>query len=132
MMRNGVETKLSDATALVPVATRADWYVRGAQLEIGKAPQRLAYLPVGSARVVEASDLKYVGVVQGLPVFIDRDESVAVLDALPPGGDLNQIVAERADVHKALDGIRVLYVPLHASGCVFQAMEKQQEVRKGN
>ena len=130
ILRNGVETRLSDATALVQVAGTADWYVRGAPLEIGKAPKRVAYVTTGAARVIEPSDLRQVGTVNGLQVFVDPDDIEDPINAINPTVDLNRLLEESADAFRVMDTIKVVYVPLQANGCVFQAMQKQEEIRK--
>lgn len=130
IMRNGDKVRLSDATANIPTVSGSPWYISGAPFEIGMAPNRLMYVPVGGARVIEPSDLNILGTVNGLPVFADRMTVTPGLTNLGPNADLNRLVSESSDVRHALDTVNVIYVPLQPTGCVFQALQKQTEVRK--
>ncbi|MGH7466689.1 MAG: hypothetical protein ACRENP_01760 [Longimicrobiales bacterium] len=130
IMKNGDKVRLSDAVANIPVVSGSPWYVSGAPFEIGTAPNRLLYVSVGGARMIEPSDLAYLGTVNGLPVFADRLTLSPGLTNLGPNTDLNRIVVESADARHALEQVAVIYVPLQPTGCVFQALQKQVEVRK--
>jgi hypothetical protein len=130
IMRNGDKVRLSDATANIPTVSGSPWYISGAPFEIGMAPNRLMYVPVGGARVIEPSDLNILGTVNGLPVFADRMTVTPGLTNLGPNADLNRLVTESADARHALETVNVIYVPLQPTGCVFQALQKQTEVRK--
>jgi hypothetical protein len=130
VMRNGDKVPLSQITANVPTVSGSPWYISGAPFEIGMAPNRLLYVSVGGARMIEPSDLAYLGNVNGLPVFADRMTLSPGLTNLGPNTDLNRIVVESADARHALEQVNVIYVPLQPTGCVFQALQKQVEVRK--
>ncbi len=130
VMKNGQKMPLAEAVANVPVAGTSTWYVSGAPLEIGMAPTRLQYVSVGGARNIEANELAFIGTVNGIAVFADRLTLAPGLTNLGPNTDLNRIVMESPDARKALETVSVIYVPLQPTGCVFQALQKQVEVRK--
>lgn len=130
VMKNGHKMPLAEAVANVPVAGNSSWYISGAPLEIGMAPNRLQYVSVGGARNIEAGELAYIGTVNSVPVFADRLTLAPGLANLGPNTDLNQLVMASPDARKALETVSVIYVPLQPTGCVFQALQKQQEVRK--
>jgi len=88
-------------------------------------------------RVVEATDLAYLGMVNGYPVYADKDDVADVIDELndlnkaQQGRDLGEILNQQKDLREALNDVKVLYVPMTAIGCTFQAVQRQEEVRKG-
>ena len=47
------------------------------------------------------------------------------------GTDLGQILEENRELQDEIDDVSVVYVPLYATGCVFQGVQRQEEVRKG-
>ena len=53
-----------------------------------------------------------------------------MLTNLGPNTDLNALLMQAPNAKSALETVPVLYVPLQPTGCVFQAMQKMQEVRK--
>jgi hypothetical protein len=130
VMKNGESVELRDAVGMIPVASNAPWYVSGGPLEIGSGTNRLVYLSVGGARQIEASDLAYLGTVNGMPVFADRVTLAPGLTNLGPNTDLNRLVTESSDARHALETVTTIYVPLQPTGCVFQALQKQVEIRK--
>jgi hypothetical protein len=132
VMKNGSSMSLSSALGNVPVAGNADWYIRGAPLQIGMGPKPLQFTPVGGERHIEASQLAYLGTVNGMPVFADRSTVAPGLTNLGPNTDLNRLLTESEDARKAFESVSVLYVPTQPSGCAFTAVQKVQEVRKND
>jgi hypothetical protein len=130
VMKNGQSVPLSVAVGTVPVASNSTWYISGAPLEIGTAPNRLVYVSVGGARMINPDELAYLGTINGMPVFADRLTLAPVLMNLGPNTDLNRLVTESSGAREALESVTTVYVPLQPTGCVFQAMQKQVEVRK--
>lgn len=131
VMQNGDRVPLSQAYANVPTVTTADWYMQGRPLEIGTGTNRLRYVSFGGARVIEPSDLGFLGTVNGLPVYADRT-TLGVVEGLTPGTDLSMAVDQRPMLRQALqEKVQVAYVPVSATGCVFQPLQLQAEVRKG-
>jgi hypothetical protein len=130
VMKNGTSVRLSEAYGTVPVASNATWFISGAPLEIGTAPNRLLYVTVGGARMINPDELAFIGTVNGMPVFADRLTLAPVLTNLGPNTDLNRLVVESSAAREALESVTTVYVPLQPVGCVFQALQKQVEVRK--
>ena len=130
VMKNGDRVQLHDAVGNVPTASNSSWYVSGAPLEIGMAPNSIKYLTVGGARNIEPNDLAFIGTINGIPVFADRMTLSPVLSNLGPNTDLNRLLMEAPNARAALETVSVIYVPLQPTGCVFQALQKQVEVRK--
>jgi hypothetical protein len=134
---SGVDQPLSSSIGNVMVASNADWYVRGQPLTITIGNQKLEYATYGSSRVVEATDLSFLGTVNGVPVYADKTEVADVITELDElnkaqtGRDLGQILEENRELRDEVDDVKVLYVPMNATGCVFQAVQLQEEVRKG-
>jgi hypothetical protein len=130
VIRNGVATPLSQAVGPVPVAGNASWFTRGEPLQIGSDENKVLYVTIGSARVIDANLLVSVGTVNGMPVYAERENLASALQTLGPNSDLSHTVNENKDVRAALENTRVLYAPLQTTGCVFQALELQVPVRK--
>ena len=134
---NGNRVELSTTTGNVVVASNADWFVRGEPLAIGTGNTRMEYVTFGTSRLIEGEDLAYLGTVRGVPVYADRDEvgevmeDFAELRQAEQGTDLEQILEERRELRDELDDLGMLYVPLQPTGCVFQPLQRSQEVRKG-
>lgn len=123
----------------VPLAPSATWYVEGRPLvfEFTTAPRRSEFLSVGTARMVPATDLAYLGRVDGVPVYAARTDISAVqtqwtaaLDA-SADDDLRAILRGNNQLRTTFNNIQALYVPVQPIGCVFQALQRQEEVRKG-
>ena len=79
--------------------------------------------------MIEANSLSYIGNVQGMPVYADAS-TLGPVAGFTPGADLSQAVDQRPLIRQALMKIDVVYVPLQATGCTFQPMQMQAEVRK--
>ncbi len=133
----GTDRPLRESVGNVMVASNADWYVRGQPLTMRVGGETVEFATYGSARVIEASDLAFLGTVNGVPVYADRDEVADVIDELNElnraraGTDLGQILEENRELRDELDDVSVVYVPMYATGCVFQGVQRQEEVRKG-
>jgi hypothetical protein len=134
---NGTDRPLRDAIGNVMVASNADWYVRGQPLTMNIGTQKVEFATYGSARTIESSELSFLGTVNGVPVYADRDEVQDVieelneLNAAQRGTDLGKILEENKDLRQDLEDVKVVYVPLYSTGCVFQGVQRQEEVRKG-
>ena len=128
----------STSVGTVVVASNADWYVRGQPLVIKVGDKStIEYATYGSARMIEASDLAYVGTVNGMPVYADRDDVTDISDELVEinrtraGTDFGVILNDNRELRTEFNDVKVLYVPMNASGCTFQAVQLQEQVRKG-
>ena len=134
---NGSDRPFRESIGNVMVASNADWYVRGQPLTMNIGNQKVEFATYGSARTIEASELAFLGTVSGVPVYADRDEVADVIEELnelnraQSGRDLGKILEEHKDLRQDLDDVKVVYVPLYATGCVFQGVQRQEEVRKG-
>ncbi|HUP89840.1 MAG TPA: hypothetical protein VM100_10825 [Longimicrobiales bacterium] len=133
----GSDRPFSSSLGSVSTASNADWYVRGQPLTVTVGTGKIEYASYGSPRVVSNSDLAYIGTVNGMPVYADRNDVKDVYDELNDvrkaqnKNDLGEILSQQKDLREALDKVKVLYVPMQSSGCVFQAVQRQEEVRKG-
>jgi len=137
VMQNGNRVLLSNAYTTVPVASGSDWFVQGQPLTLTIGPTGKAqYTTYGSSRVIDAGDLGYLGTVHGLAIYADKDDVKDVqhqLDELrsaQANADFNDILNQQKDLRSRLDNMKVVYVPLQPTGCVFQAMQRVEEVRK--
>ena len=134
---NGSDRPFRESIGNVMVASNADWYVRGQPLTMTVGTQKVEFATYGTARTVEASDLAFLGTVNGVPVYADKDEVNDVIEELNElnkaqrGTDLGKLLEEHKDLREDLEDVKVVYVPLYASGCVFQGVQRQEEVRKG-
>lgn len=126
---NGTEMPLSQSVGTVPVAANATWYVQGEPLVIGSGRTTVRYVAFGSPRVISSSDLTFLGTVDGMPVYADRNAVTGVLATTPPG-DLSMQVNQNRAYFTGLENVQVLYVPMQATGCVFQPVQLQEQVRK--
>jgi hypothetical protein len=133
----GTDRPLRESVGNVMVASNADWYVRGQPLTMMIGNRNVEFATYGTARTIEATDLSFLGTVNGVPVYADRDEVQDVIEELnelnraQAGTDLGKILEEHKDLREDLDDVKVLYVPLYSTGCVFQGVQRQEEVRKG-
>jgi hypothetical protein len=125
VMVNGTSMPLSQSVPNVTVASGQTWYVQGQPMIIGTGRSQIAYVSFGSARNIGASDLAYVGTLNGMPVYANRaDVATMTIPANP--GDINT----NPTLVTGLRNVQVLYVPLTPTGCDFQPVQLQQQVRK--
>lgn len=121
----------------VMLASEADWFVRGEPLALELAPDlTLEYTTWQSGRVIEANELAYLGTVRGVPVYASASDvrdirgDLESLRRAEMTDDLDHILDERADLRAELEDVQYLYVPLRATGCVFQTVQQVEQVRK--
>ncbi|MEX0907537.1 MAG: outer membrane beta-barrel protein [Gemmatimonadota bacterium] len=136
VMLNGTRVPLRESVGMVMVARDADWYVRGQPLTITIGDESVEYITYQGARQINATNLAYLGLVNGYPVYADRDEVADVIDALDSvrqadrSRDLGEILDERADLRDEIEDVQYLYVPLQPTGCIFQPLQLMEQVRK--
>lgn len=136
VLRNGNRVPLNQAVGQVRVARDADWYVRGQPLTLNIGDESINYLTYQGAVQIQPDRIAYLGLVNGYPVYAERDEVVDVIDALNSvreaqrDRDLGEILAERRDVRDELQDLEFIYVPLQSTNCVFQPLQLMEEVRK--
>lgn len=134
---NGQRQPLSSAVGNVVVAGNQPWYVSGAPLTVNVGNTSYEYLTYQGAVRIESDRLTYLGTVNGLPVYADRDQVADVRSQIADArsaqatGDLEDILEQEQDLREAVDALQVVYVPLQPTGCVFQPLQRQQQVRKG-
>ncbi|HEU5209604.1 MAG TPA: outer membrane beta-barrel protein [Longimicrobiales bacterium] len=134
---NGNRQPLSTSVGTVVTASNQPWYVSGAPLVVDVGATNYEYLTYQGAVRIESDRLTYLGTVNGLPVYADRDQVADVASQLADvrqaraSGDLEDILDEEDDLREAVDALQVVYVPLQPTGCVFQPLQRQQQVRKG-
>jgi hypothetical protein len=138
VMQGGNRVRLGTTVGNVMVIRNADWYVRGEPLTITlNTKDKWQYSTEGGARMVESGGLSFLGTVNGFPVYAERDQVADVNSALMElrranaSRDLGNILDERKDLRDQLDDVKRLYVPLQATGCVFQPFMMIEQVKKG-
>lgn len=133
----GSDRPLSESVGTITVASNAPWYVQGQPLTMSVGTGKVEFATYGSPRRIEAADLTYIGTVNGYPVYADRDDVADVISDLNelnrtrPGTDLGVLLNDNKELRSDLEDVKVYYVPMTATGCVFQAVQRQEEVRKG-
>lgn len=134
VMSNGSRVALRNTIGNVTVASNAQWFVQGQPLTLAIGPTGKAqFTTYGSSRMINGSDLSYLGTLNGVPVYADRDDvsmyNDQLMSARSSGTELTTILTNKA-LSTGLDKLKVVYVPLQPTGCVFQAMQRVEEVRK--
>jgi len=137
IVMGGTDRPFRESVGNVMVATNADWYVQGRPLTMTIGTGKAEFATYGTPRMITGSDLAYLGTVNGYPVYADADDVKDVISELnelraaQAGRDLGEILNQQKDLRNSLEAVKVLYVPTTATGCVFQAVQRQEEVRKG-
>jgi hypothetical protein len=131
---DGQRVPLRTTVGTVPVAGTAEWFVQGQPLVLNVRGTRNEFVTFGTSRVIQPADLAFVGTVRGVPVYAAATQVQAVrqqlADAAVAGRELETVLGERAELRTAFRGVDVLYVPLQPVGCVFQPLQRVEEVRK--
>ncbi|MBI4408597.1 MAG: hypothetical protein HY561_02735 [Gemmatimonadetes bacterium] len=133
---NGERVTLRSTLGHVMVAQDADFFVRGEPLRLRVGDEQVEFVTFGNARLIEASDLAFLGTVNGLAVYADEEEVQDIMEELEElreargSDDLDEILEEHEDLREDFEDIGVLYLPLQPTGCVFQPLERVEEVRK--
>jgi hypothetical protein len=136
VMQGGQAHPLAHTVGTVPVTRDADWFVRGQPLTVTVGTQRLEYVTYETPRLIEAERLAYLGRVNGMPVYADRDQVQRVSPRLTTARqaradhDLAMMLAGDRELRDAIADVRVLYVPTATTGCVFQGVVRQEDIRK--
>jgi hypothetical protein len=137
VVANGSDQPFATAIGTVPTVSSADWYVRGQPLTITWGTgtnNRAEYATYGSSRNINASDLAYLGTINGMPVYADRNDVSPWIsewtDATRSNADIGTVLGSQSSLRTQFQNVKVLYVPMANSGCVFQAVQRQEEVRK--
>ena len=126
-------------TTVVPdvmLAEEADWFVAGEPLTFTYNGTTVEYQTWQSARMIEADRLTFLGTSRGLPVYASTEDVMEIredwMDAREAAmtDDLDDILEENAELANELEDVQYLYVPLRATGCVFQTVRVVEQVRK--
>jgi hypothetical protein len=134
---NGNRVPLRQSVGQVQVARTADWYVRGEPLTLKVGEHQLQYLTYQGATQIPAEQLTFIGTINGFPVYANKAEvadleaDLAELRTARNSNNLEDLLDERNDVRGELEDIKLLYVPLEPTGCVFQTVQMLEQVRKG-
>jgi hypothetical protein len=122
----------------VQVARNAPWRLRGEPLTVTVNRESVRYLPYQTATAIDPARVVYIGNVSGFPVYADRDEIADVLPALQRargtrtdlelGTMLAGVDARTRDITQRS---AFLYVPMDPYGCVFQPIQRVEDMRKG-
>ncbi|HLU24218.1 MAG TPA: outer membrane beta-barrel protein [Longimicrobiales bacterium] len=131
---NGQRVELRQTLQPVPTARDASWFISGQPLAWMVNGMRNEFVPFGTARVIEPQDLSFLGTVSGLPVFADARDVTGIRAKLTSAQrtqtDLGMLMSMDEDIRDAIMDLDVLYVPLESVGCVFQPLQRVEEVRK--
>jgi opacity protein-like surface antigen len=134
---NGQRQAFSTTLPDVMLANEADWFVRGEPLAVTLAPDlTVEYTTWQSARMIEASELTYLGTVRGVPVYASTQDVSAIRSQLDQArstagtSDLGQIIGQNQQLRSGIEGVQYLYVPLRPTGCIFQTVQQVEQVRK--
>ncbi len=137
VVSNGTRRPLSSTVGNVMLAPQTDWYVAGQPMSMTVNRRKVEFVTYGSPRTVESSQLLMVGTVNGMPVYAARQDlgdaasqwESAVSSAT--NRDLATLLGANASLRTSFNDVQVLYVPLQTTGCVFQGLQRVEEVRKG-
>ena len=134
VMVMGLERRpLRDAVGEVSVAATSDWYIRGEPMTITFGNTRWEYVSYGASRAIDPYQVVFLGTVNGVPVYADANDVADIrteISTIAPSQPLTQTLATNARLRSELNDVRVLYVPLQPTGCIFQAVTRQEQVRK--
>jgi hypothetical protein len=133
---NGKRVKLNTTVGNVMTASGADWYVRGAPLELTVGRAKVQFQTTGTPQMVTGTDLAFLGTVNGVPVYADRDDVKDIqqeldeLNRAQRGADLAKLMEEHRDLREDLNAVKTVFVPMQPTGCVFQSLTRLEAVRK--
>ncbi|MEN8374144.1 MAG: hypothetical protein ABFS34_01710 [Gemmatimonadota bacterium] len=116
------------------LAPDADWYVQGQPLILSfrRAPRRVEFVSTGGSRVISADDLTLMGFHGGTPVFAssadvsEMGEALGELRDAMNEGEMAAVIGGDRALRNAFRDVEILYVPLQPTGCVFQALQRQE------
>jgi hypothetical protein len=130
---------LRSTTGDVVIAPEASWYVAGEPLVfLDDGETRTEFMSYGGARVIPAGSLAFLGYQNGIAVYADADDVSDVREQWSDlreeagEGDLDDVLEQRAELVEEFGEIEFVYVPMDPVGCVFQALQRVEEVRKAD
>lgn len=137
VVRNGRRVAITTAYGDVDVAPDASWYVAGEPLVFDIDDRRTEFVSYGGARVIPSGSLAFLGYQNGIAVYADEADVADVqeqwedLREARGEGDIDEALEQEAELVDEFNEIEFLYVPMDPVGCVFQALQRVEEVRKG-
>jgi len=134
---NGQRQQFDDVyTNRAPLyVSNAEWFRAGRPLTLQVGQMRTEWVTYGGPRAIDASDLAFLGTIQGTPVYAAEDDVAGIRNELADlrraqnQHDLTEIARASSRLRQELSELEVVYVPLEP-GCVFQPMRRAEEVRK--
>lgn len=133
---NGQRVPLDRVAREAVVVEDEDWFIEGEPLTLDIEGEEASFISFGGARVIDPSELAFLGTVNGLPVYADAndvddlDEEIRERREARMEGDLEEVLEQEDDLREEFEEVDVLYAPLEPTGCVFQPLERIEEVRK--
>ena len=88
--------------------------------------------------MIPAGSLAFLGYQNGIAVYADADDVADVAEQWADmreearEGDFDDFLEQRAELNEEFGEIEFLYVPMDPVGCVFQALQRVEEVRKAD
>lgn len=137
VVQNNRRIPITTAYGNVTVAPDAPWYVAGEPLAFELGARRTEFVSYGGARVIPSGSLAFLGYQNGIAVYADADDVSDVREQwremrdAQARGDIDDAIGNRAELREEFNEIEFLYVPMDPIGCVFQALQRVEEVRKG-
>jgi len=137
VVRNGQRVAIATAFGNVPVAPNQNWYIAGEPLVFEMDDARTEFVSYGGARVIPSGSLALLGWQNGVPVYADADDVADVREQWEDmreeaaQNDLDDYLEQRDDLAEEFSEVQFVYVPMQPVGCVFQALQRVEEVRKG-
>lgn len=137
VVRNGQRVAIGSAYGNVAVAPDQNWYVAGQPLVFNIGNRRTEFVSYGGARVIPANSLALLGYQNGIAVYADADDVADVqnqwndMRRAQAQGNISEALAQRQELADEFREIEFLYVPMQPVGCVFQALQRVEQVQKG-
>jgi len=134
---NGQRREFDDVyTNRTPLyVSNAEWFRAGRPLTLSVGNMTTEWVTYGGPRAIDASDLAFLGTIQGTPVYAAEDDVAGIRNELADlrraqnQHDLTEIARASSRLRQELSELEVVYIPLEP-GCVFQPMRRAEEVRK--
>jgi len=133
---NGTRIPLRQSVGQIQVASTADWYVRGEPLTLKVGNRQLQYLTYQGATQIPADQLTFLGMINEYPVYASSAEvaafqgDLAQLRTTAGRNDLEAVLEQHNDLLGQMEAVKLLYVPLEPTGCLFQTVQQLEQVRK--
>ncbi len=132
---NGERQPLSSTVTGVMLAPQADWYVAGQPLAFTSNRRRVEFVTYGVPRTIDADQVVLIGTVNGLPVYaatqdLDSADQWRQVVGAATDRDLVTLLKNNPNLRPSFEKLQLAYVPVASTGCVFQGLQRVEEVRK--